>query len=49
MPFSSNTFDDVLVDHVTKLSPSKVLDVGSGAGKNGKIIKSVNPNIILEN
>jgi len=38
MPYSSNTFDDVLVDHVNRLNPEKVLDVGAGAGKNSKLI-----------
>jgi SAM-dependent methyltransferase len=48
MPYSSNTFDNVLSDHIYRLSPEKVLDVGSGSGKNGTIVKKINPNIILE-
>lgn len=41
MPTSSNTFDDVLIDHIVfKLKPTSVLDVGAGAGKNGKLIRS---------
>lgn len=40
MPFSSNTFDSLLVDHVNKLSPETILDVGAGAGKNGKLIRN---------
>lgn len=48
MPYSSNTFDAVLADHIFRLSPNSVLDIGSGAGKNGKIVKKVNSNIRLE-
>lgn len=48
MPFSSNTFDGVLADHIFRLSPNSVLDIGSGAGKNGKIVKKINSKIILE-
>lgn len=48
MPFSSNTFDDVLVDHIYRLGPKTVLDVGAGAGKNGKFVKHINKDILLE-
>jgi hypothetical protein len=48
MPFSSNTFDDILKDHIGRLAPINLLDVGAGAGKNGALIKQVNQNIFLE-
>lgn len=41
MPFSSNTFDTVLTDHIVRLG-GPVLDVGAGAGKNGNLIKPHN-------
>ena len=40
MPYSANTFDHILQDHVIKLNPKKILDVGAGSGKNAKLIKS---------
>jgi SAM-dependent methyltransferase len=39
MPYSSNTFDDVLIDQVLRLKPDSILDIGAGAGKNAKLIK----------
>jgi hypothetical protein len=39
MPFSSNTFDNVLVNHVNRLNPERILDIGAGAGKNGRLIR----------
>lgn len=39
MPFSSNTFDSLLVNHIFNLNPKNILDVGAGAGKNGKLIR----------
>lgn len=48
MPFSSNTFDDVLIDHIYRLNPKTVLDIGAGAGKNGFIIKRANKDIIID-
>jgi hypothetical protein len=45
MPYSSNTFDDVLLDHTIRLAPESILDVGAGSGKNGKIIHPYSKNI----
>lgn len=39
MPHSANTFDSILQDHVVKLNPKSILDVGAGSGKNGKLIR----------
>ena len=48
MPFSSNTFDTVLKEHLFKINPSKILDVGAGAGKNFTLIKETCQNSIVE-
>jgi len=40
MPYSSNTFDQILVDQVLGLKPKTVLDVGAGAGKNGLLLRN---------
>ena len=34
LPYSSKAFDQVLVDHIRRLNPTKILDVGVGSGKN---------------
>lgn len=39
MPFSLPAFDDVLAQHLKRLGPARVLDVGAGAGKHGKIVR----------
>lgn len=39
MPYSSNAFDNLLKEHITKLNPQTILDVGAGAGKNGKLVR----------
>lgn len=41
MPFSSCTFDNILTDHVCRLAPKTILDIGAGAGKHAQIIKQV--------
>jgi hypothetical protein len=43
MPFSSNTFDSILCEQIARINPNIVLDVGSGAGKYGKLIKATCP------
>jgi hypothetical protein len=48
MPFSSNTFDSVLKENLVQINPSKILDVGAGAGKNFQLIKQVCPNSVVE-
>jgi hypothetical protein len=40
MPYSSIAFDNFLVDHIYRLKPSRILDVGVGSGKNGNLIKN---------
>lgn len=40
MPYSSIAFDNFLVDHIFRLKPSKILDVGVGSGKNGHLIRN---------
>ena len=39
VPYSVNTFDDILVDQIKRLNPKTVLDVGAGAGKNGRLLR----------
>ena len=39
MPYSVNTFDDILVDQIKRLNPKSILDVGAGAGKNGRLLR----------
>lgn len=41
MPFSSSTFDEVLTEHLIKINPRSVLDVGAGAGKHGKMVREL--------
>ena len=48
MPYSSSTFDLILKEHIAKLAPSKMLDVGTGAGKNGLIARTILPSLQLE-
>jgi hypothetical protein len=43
MPFSSSTFDEVLTEHLIKINPRSVLDVGAGAGKHGKMVRELCP------
>jgi hypothetical protein len=43
MPFSSSTFDEVLTEHLVKINPNSVLDVGAGAGKHGKMVRELCP------
>jgi hypothetical protein len=45
MPFSSSTFDEVLTEHLVKINPSSVLDVGAGAGKHGKMVRELCPKV----
>lgn len=39
MPFSSNTFDNIFIDHANKLG-GPALDIGAGAGKYGNYLKN---------
>lgn len=39
MPFSTDTFDKVLINHIDRLNPERVLDIGAGSGKNGRLIR----------
>jgi hypothetical protein len=39
MPYSSNAFDHWVGSMVGLLQPATVLDIGPGAGKNGKIVR----------
>lgn len=41
MPHSATTFDSILQDHVRNIKPTSILDVGAGAGKNGKLIRNL--------
>lgn len=48
MPFSSHVFNDLITSHVKKINPQLILDVGAGAGKYGKLIKSILPSVNVE-
>jgi predicted TPR repeat methyltransferase len=39
MPYSAKSFDFMLQQHIKLLNPTSILDVGAGAGKNGKLIR----------
>ena len=41
MPHSATTFDSILQEHVRNIKPTSILDVGAGAGKNGKLIRNL--------
>jgi trans-aconitate methyltransferase len=45
MPYSDQSFDRTIVDIVSLLKPKIVLDVGAGAGKYGRIIRSICPDV----
>lgn len=40
MPYSSKAFDQVLVDHIHRLKPARILDVGVGSGKHSELIRN---------
>jgi hypothetical protein len=48
MPHSATTFDHILQDHIVKLNPNTILDVGAGSGKNGKLIRATGYSNTLE-
>jgi hypothetical protein len=41
MPFSADVFNGLIESHIKKINPQSILDVGAGAGKYGKILKSI--------
>ena len=43
MPFSADVFNGLIESHIKKINPQSILDVGAGAGKYGKILKSIYP------
>jgi len=48
MPFSSITFDNVFRGNIFTIKPTSMLDVGSGAGKYGKIVREMFPKCALQ-
>lgn len=44
MPYSFKTFDKIVEFSLSKINPSKILDIGCGAGKYGEIINRLFPN-----
>jgi trans-aconitate methyltransferase len=40
MPYSANSFDNILVDHINNLNPTSVIDIGTGSGKNGSLLRA---------
>lgn len=43
MPFSTSIFDEIVKTTIKHLSPKRCLDIGAGAGKYGKIIRTIIP------
>jgi hypothetical protein len=41
MPFSADVFNGLIESHIKKINPKSILDVGAGAGKYGKLLKSI--------
>jgi SAM-dependent methyltransferase len=48
MPYSADSFDEVTHAALDILRPQRVLDIGCGAGKYGRIVKHVLPDAQLE-
>ncbi|KXV03000.1 hypothetical protein CR51_19305 [Caballeronia megalochromosomata] len=48
MPYSASSFDAVTSSALQILKPSRVLDIGCGAGKYGHLVRSALPDAILE-
>ena len=48
MPFSLPAFDALVGQHLRQLAPARVLDVGAGAGKHGKLVRAHLPAAHLE-
>ena len=45
MPYSSSKFDEIIFEVLKSIKPQSFLDIGSGAGKYGKMIKKINSKI----
>jgi hypothetical protein len=43
MPFSASTFDETILKQLIKLNPTSILDIGAGAGKYGRLLRSALP------
>jgi hypothetical protein len=43
MPFSADVFNNLFQGHICKINPLSVLDVGAGAGKYGRFIRTLLP------
>ncbi|SAL47834.1 Trans-aconitate 2-methyltransferase [Caballeronia arvi] len=48
MPISADSFDQVTLAAMEALKPSRILDIGCGAGKYGRMIRSILPEAIIE-
>ncbi|CAJ0809132.1 hypothetical protein LMG19083_04854 [Ralstonia psammae] len=48
MPFSSDAFDEVTRAVLGTLAPTRVLDIGCGAGKYGHLVRQVLPDCVVE-
>jgi hypothetical protein len=48
MPHSSGEFDDLIVKQLVALNPKSILDIGAGAGKYGKLLKTALPNCVID-
>jgi hypothetical protein len=43
MPYSAPTFDETILKQLIALNPLSILDIGAGAGKYGKLLRSALP------
>jgi len=48
MPFSVNALNNVCAEHILKIKPLSVLDIGPGEGKYGKLVKSIYPDTVID-
>ena len=48
MPYSAETFDNMIREQLIKKNPSSILDIGAGAGKYGKLLRSALPNCKID-
>ena len=48
MPWSVGVFNNTLENHISKIAPEYILDVGCGSGSYSDMFKRVAPNAVLE-
>jgi SAM-dependent methyltransferase len=48
MPFSADSFDEITLAALQTLKPSRILDIGCGAGKYGRMVRNALPDAVIE-